>query len=163
MQIQISWLLQKPTDLDLHCLLRQGIFCSAREGLTLTIFRTNTADHNCWYIFCFTIKLALAFNANCLLKCWILFSWKKDTSKCYLLNFLPSTLHVNVKDLPYAVTKSLDTLECLRWLQRPWCVWLCRLIWICTLHIFSHWLRDGTDVQADLLFHWSCQKKINLV
>ena len=25
MQIQISWLLQKPTDLDLHCLQRQGI------------------------------------------------------------------------------------------------------------------------------------------
>ena len=24
MQIQISWLLQKPTDLDLHCLQRQG-------------------------------------------------------------------------------------------------------------------------------------------
>ena len=32
-QIQISWLLQKPTDLDLHCLLRQGMACSAREGL----------------------------------------------------------------------------------------------------------------------------------
>ena len=25
MQIEISWLLQKPTDLDLHCLQRQGI------------------------------------------------------------------------------------------------------------------------------------------
>ena len=25
MQIQINWLLQKPTDLDLHCLQRQGI------------------------------------------------------------------------------------------------------------------------------------------
>ena len=25
MQIQVSWLLQKPTDLDLHCLQRQGI------------------------------------------------------------------------------------------------------------------------------------------
>ena len=25
MQIKISWLLQKPTDLDLHCLQRQGI------------------------------------------------------------------------------------------------------------------------------------------
>ena len=24
---------QKPTDLDLHCLLRQGMSCSAREGL----------------------------------------------------------------------------------------------------------------------------------
>ena len=35
MQIQISWLLKKPTDLDLHCLLRQGMSCSAREGLIL--------------------------------------------------------------------------------------------------------------------------------
>ena len=33
MQIQISWLLQKPTDLDLHCLLRQGMSCSARKAL----------------------------------------------------------------------------------------------------------------------------------
>ena len=32
-QIQVSWLLQKPPDLDLHCLLRQGMTCSAREGL----------------------------------------------------------------------------------------------------------------------------------
>ena len=24
---------QKPTDLDLHCLLRQGMMCLAREGL----------------------------------------------------------------------------------------------------------------------------------
>ena len=31
MQIQISWLLQKPTDLDLQCLQRQGIF-----GLSMT-------------------------------------------------------------------------------------------------------------------------------
>ena len=26
-------LLKNPTDLDLHCLLRQGMSCSAREGL----------------------------------------------------------------------------------------------------------------------------------
>ena len=26
---------QKPTDLDLHCLLRQGMSCSAREGLKI--------------------------------------------------------------------------------------------------------------------------------
>ena len=30
---------QKPTDLDLHCLLRQGMSCSAREGLM-----TNSAE-----------------------------------------------------------------------------------------------------------------------
>ena len=33
MQIQISWLLQKPTDLDLLCLQRQGILDSAGQGL----------------------------------------------------------------------------------------------------------------------------------
>ena len=35
-QIQISW--QKPTDLDLHCLQRQGTSCSAREGLSQIVF-----------------------------------------------------------------------------------------------------------------------------
>ena len=38
MQIQISWLLQKPTDLDLHCLLRQGMSCSGREGLRVILY-----------------------------------------------------------------------------------------------------------------------------
>ena len=33
-----SGLLQKPTDLDLHCLLRQGMPCSAREGLKVHFF-----------------------------------------------------------------------------------------------------------------------------
>ena len=33
--MQISWLL--PTDLDLHCLLRQGVLCSAKEGLNKNI------------------------------------------------------------------------------------------------------------------------------
>ena len=35
MQIQISWLLQKPTDLDLHCLQRQ-----ARSGFSRTRVKT---------------------------------------------------------------------------------------------------------------------------
>ena len=39
MQIQISWPLQKPTGLDLHCLLIQGMKCSAREGLILKSHR----------------------------------------------------------------------------------------------------------------------------
>ena len=38
MQIQISWLLQKPTDLDLHCLQRQGIYPgSAGQGLIILL------------------------------------------------------------------------------------------------------------------------------
>ena len=44
-QIQISWLLQKPTDLDLHCLLRQGMLCSAREGLIYIVLSvTNVSE-----------------------------------------------------------------------------------------------------------------------
>ena len=34
MQIQISWLLQKPTDLGLHCLQRQGYPGSAEQRLS---------------------------------------------------------------------------------------------------------------------------------
>ena len=35
MQSQISWLLQKPTDLDLHCLQRQGISGFSRTRVNL--------------------------------------------------------------------------------------------------------------------------------
>ena len=35
MQIQISWLLQKPADLDLHCLQRQGISGFSRARINV--------------------------------------------------------------------------------------------------------------------------------
>ena len=40
-QIQISWLLHEPTDLDLHCLLWQGMSFSAREGLKTKLLWQN--------------------------------------------------------------------------------------------------------------------------
>ena len=46
MQTQISWLFQKPTDLDLHCLLRQGMSCSAREGLMIFVKRSSHGSHS---------------------------------------------------------------------------------------------------------------------
>ena len=52
-QIQISWLLQKPTDLDLHCLQTQGIYlCSAGQGLnrngaTVLTLSIGTPLHTC--------------------------------------------------------------------------------------------------------------------
>ena len=36
-QIQISWLLQKPTDLDLHCLQRRGISGFSRTRVKCTV------------------------------------------------------------------------------------------------------------------------------
>ena len=43
-QIQISWLLQKPTDLDLHCLQRQSI-----SGFSRTRVNTSKAEHKITY------------------------------------------------------------------------------------------------------------------
>ena len=37
MQIQISWLLQKPTDLDLHCLQMQGISGPSKTRVNIEI------------------------------------------------------------------------------------------------------------------------------
>ena len=41
MQIQIGWLLQKPTDLDLHCLQKQGISGFSRTRVKLIAFEMN--------------------------------------------------------------------------------------------------------------------------
>ena len=45
-QIQISWLLQKPTDLDLHCLQRQGISGLSRTRVKKFLGRGNQRE-NC--------------------------------------------------------------------------------------------------------------------
>ena len=45
MQIQISWLLQKPTDLDLHCLQRQGI-----SGFSRSRVKTNVYVLQCYLL-----------------------------------------------------------------------------------------------------------------
>ena len=52
MQIQISWLPKKPTDLDLHCLLKHSMSFLVREGLThlqLVDFYYNSLDQSISY------------------------------------------------------------------------------------------------------------------
>ena len=44
MQIQISWLLKKPTDLDLHCLQRQGISRFSRTMVKICPAFANSTD-----------------------------------------------------------------------------------------------------------------------
>ena len=55
MQIQISWLLQKPTDLDLHCLQMQGISGFSRTRVKSKIKYTcnncSRIHHSCGYDF----------------------------------------------------------------------------------------------------------------
>ena len=38
--------LEKPTDLDLHCLLNQGMLCLAREGLTCKAPNKTCSNHD---------------------------------------------------------------------------------------------------------------------
>ena len=48
-----QWASSEATDLDLHCLLRQGMSCSAREELILKIAITTAAEHMLIFFFFF--------------------------------------------------------------------------------------------------------------
>ena len=50
-QIQISWLLQKPTDLDLHCLQKQDYPGSAGQGLNENIVFLLTISYQKPFVF----------------------------------------------------------------------------------------------------------------
>ena len=85
MQIQISWLLQKPNDLDLHCLLRQGIsgfsktrvkycstyllvFCKQGTNASLKVLEVASKivadDSSFIYLFFFSDKVRLAISCK---------------------------------------------------------------------------------------------------
>ena len=55
-QIQISWLLQKPTDLDLHCLQRQGV-----SGFSRTRVKTSIIKYTIYNAYIFAEKMWVAF------------------------------------------------------------------------------------------------------
>ena len=53
LQIQISWFLQKPTDLDLHCLQRQGISGFSRTRVyTSSKVKSNKTISVQYYLIC---------------------------------------------------------------------------------------------------------------
>ena len=56
MQIQISWLLQKPTDLDLHCLQNRVYPGSAGQGLSRALELEENPDSFCFSVVFFFIK-----------------------------------------------------------------------------------------------------------
>ena len=71
-QIQISWLLQKPTDLDLHCLQRYDIFGFSRTRVNLYWFiwslkcQKNLQQTPFLFLFTFQWKHELIFHLNSL-------------------------------------------------------------------------------------------------
>ena len=64
MQIQISWLLQKPTDLDLHCLLRQAYPGSTGLGLNLNQKKEShlTTSNRRWSVFFYVCHVRCHIN-----------------------------------------------------------------------------------------------------
>ena len=63
-QIQISWLLQKPTDLDLHCLQRQSISGFSRTRVNIN-YRNQTTYH---FDFCSCIVKSYRNNTSLFVK-----------------------------------------------------------------------------------------------
>ena len=63
LQIQISWLLQKPTDLDLHCLQRQGISGLSRTRVNLNNYLmkydSQHISHEMWCMKCDVFRVCL--------------------------------------------------------------------------------------------------------
>ena len=63
MQIQISWLLKKPTDLDLNCLQRQGISEYSRTRVKIILMNNHVkSDTNITKYFQMLINDELRFN-----------------------------------------------------------------------------------------------------
>ena len=92
--IQISWL-QKPTDLDLHCLQRQGISGFSRKGLTFSLSGSIQLTTNWRYY----RKQASIFRAICI-KCQNPFLKENKTNipKRRLLKFFPALRALNLNE-----------------------------------------------------------------
>ena len=58
MQIQISWLLKKPTDLDLHCLQKQGISGFSRTRVNIVVFFTFFVFHLLYFDIVWSVFLS---------------------------------------------------------------------------------------------------------
>ena len=92
-QIQISWLLQKPTDLDLHCLQRQGIsgFSRIRVKKLYKLAWWLRCASNLWSGGCgFNPRwvgniLLCRLIMKCFLRSFIPFCWFKKGSCCLAL------------------------------------------------------------------------------
>ena len=61
MQIQISWLLQKPNDLDLHCLQNQGISGFSRTRVELRFIYSEAIKKYTDFIFLNTGLCVIVF------------------------------------------------------------------------------------------------------
>ena len=96
MQIQISWLLQKPTDLDLHCLQRQGIsgFSRTRVKVLLQLIPHTVL---CWSIWNSAAILSWSLDVYVVLALWSFWlTWAEGSGWAVVITpLLPSRLSVH--------------------------------------------------------------------
>ena len=104
MQIQISWLLQKPTDLDLHCLQRQDLSGFSRTRVNAAC--KNIADKFSLFIILF-IFLRIQLEINSAHNCVVINCTEP------LIIFLPSSqydLSNVVRDVKHQIIISIRTI-----------------------------------------------------
>ena len=132
-QIQISWLLQKPTDLDLHCLPRQGISELSRTRVkSLVSLPCNINVDNYSVSFLLSVSMVVTTPSSCF--------------KLYLYNC--NLRHVMWKSVfrAWTYSKNIQTVwsepfgghiqNLLYDCRTEKNVWMHMIIWICAINIY---------------------------
>ena len=128
MQIQISWLLKKPADLDLHCLQRQGISWFSKT-------RVNFQNSSVLVMFCVVVHIHIATDKGLFSseKCWYLSYFSTKT-------YVVGTHNICLRRL---IRKILCGYPLLSVAMYPWCkkyhiypkyLYTCHKIWMSVLH-----------------------------
>ena len=109
MQIQISWLLQKPTDLDLHCLQRQGIsrFSRTRVKWPMVVIKSlPILHHSAVLFFLFSLGSMGPF----------LYPWKSNSAlasvRRHIAALQTTLLHLNILRQSESLTSILSSVQC---------------------------------------------------
>ena len=159
-QIQISWLLQKPTDLDLHCLQRQGISGFSRTRV-ITFFFSFLMDIHIIFFLCLLSEVLLMSTHN-ICNCIhppIIMSWANNSVKHWwnlpISNLKPDLFHINAWTI---WLKSLDSYSSYHPQTKIWnClghITLSKFDKICPLAIPNQISTISMHIPSMVKIHW---------
>ena len=144
MQIQISWLLQKPTDLDLHCLQRKGI-----SGISRTRVKYDSDI--------LIMSLNITFGVrDFIYQCFHIYYKKKERKKKGTIPERLRALSIRSVFLRYyvKVNKPFPNTPCLAWEKRgERGVWSGSTLFVTHPDVFRH--VDGYSNEP-VIFSWKC-------
>ena len=107
MQIKISWLLQKPTDLDLHCFQKQNLSRFSRTRVKGSALSGNQT----WYLVILSQECCSATQVHHAVLYINLTCMGRNEELCHNSSITPRSPHVYCRKLKWNSTKSLHCKE----------------------------------------------------